>query len=558
MSQTEIEQLRDRITQLEAAIADLTGGARRPAQPPAAELVDSGAPDGTPEGASRRHLLRAAAAAAGAAAIASVATSGEAHAVDPNDLELGAGLQVTSGHTEANYSGTTPGAAFLFQVGTTLAPTNSAFMLHSSALVGASTHGTHWTGVLGYSEAGGGRGVCGAATGSSSIGVRGEGPTGVDAVSTTSTGTAIIGAADGGYGVRGTSVSSIGVVGNSSGSTGVYGSGTIGVRGEGATEGVHGEGLGVGNGVQGNAAGAGYGVVGTSASGAGVHGTGLTVGVLGMCGTTGTGVEGRSTDGVGTFGTSTSTYGVAGISIDQIGVYGEGAVGGVQGNAGSTGTGVSGDGRVGVAATGSDYAFAVTGAGRSGLRLSAATHTSGMRAAPSLRTDTHDVGELDMDANGDLWWCVAAGTPGTWRKLSGPSSAGAFHAVTPGRVYDSRVATPGPIAPLAAGAERTVSVRDRRSTVDGSVTLADFVPAGATAIAANVTVVDTVGAGFLTANPGGVHDVNAATINWSASGQILNNGVILTLDAGRELNVIAGGGTGTATHFVIDVTGYYR
>ena len=103
-----------------------------------------------------------------------------------------------------------------------------------------------------------------------------------------------------------------------------------------------------------------------------------------------------------------------------------------------------------------------------------------------------------------------------------------------------------------------MSVRDRRSTVDGVVALADFVPAGATAIAANVTVVNTVGAGFLTANPAGVHEINAATINWSATGQILNNGVILTLDAARELNVIAGGGASASTDFVIDVTGYYR
>ena len=63
--------------------------------------------------------------------------------------------------------------------------------------------------------------------------------------------------------------------------------------------------------------------------------------------------------------------------------------------------------------------------------------------------------------------------------------------------------------------------------------------------------------GFLTVNPGGTVTINAATINWSASGQILNNGVTLTLNASRELTVIAGGSAGAATDFVIYVTGFY-
>jgi len=48
------------------------------------------------------------------------------------------------------------------------------------------------------------------------------------------------------------------------------------------------------------------------------------------------------------------------------------------------------------------------------------------------------------------------------------------------------------------------------------------------------------------------------TVNWFGSGQILNNGVTLTLNAQRELTIIAGGDTTAGTHIVIDVTGYYR
>ena len=168
------------------------------------------------------------------------------------------------------------------------------------------------------------------------------------------------------------------------------------------------------------------------------------------------------------------------------------------------------------------------------------------------------LGVLDLDGNYDLWFCVADGAPGTWRKISGPATAGAFHAVTPGRVYDSRLAMPGPATPLSLGVTRTISVAGRRDITTGEVVQTDFVAAGATAIACNVTVVSTTGAGFLVGNPGGVTTIGAATINWSTSGQILNNGVILTLNGARELTLVAGGSSGSSAHVVIDVTGYYR
>jgi hypothetical protein len=81
---------------------------------------------------------------------------------------------------------------------------------------------------------------------------------------------------------------------------------------------------------------------------------------------------------------------------------------------------------------------------------------------------------------------------------------------------------------------------------------------GATAITFNLAIVDTVGAGFLSVNPGDVTTFTAATINWSANGQILNNGTVCKLDAQRRLMVFCGGAATASTQFVIDVTGYYR
>ena len=151
-----------------------------------------------------------------------------------------------------------------------------------------------------------------------------------------------------------------------------------------------------------------------------------------------------------------------------------------------------------------------------------------------------------------IWYSPASGV---YRKLAGTGTAGAFHALSPARLYDSRAAAPS-VGSIATGGTRTLSMADKRDLTTGNVTTANYVPAGATAITCNVTVVNTAGSGFLTVNPGGTTEVNAATINWFGAGQILNNGVTVTLNAAREVTVICGG-SGASADFVIDVTGYF-
>ena len=244
----------------------------------------------------------------------------------------------------------------------------------------------------------------------------------------------------------------------------------------------------------------------------------------------------RQKTGVYGYTNTTEGNGVVGstVSDNSIGVYGKSTPSG----AGTGGVGVSGDGPTGVKArgvatgldalasagtgvvavgTGGDGVFGVSAAGPAGSAAirgiggdygiaSNATGKANMflqpnnnfligttpKTVPSARTDAHLVGELE-NVDGDLWWCVVAGTPGTWRKISGPTVAGAFHAVTPGRVYDSRNTLPSP-GPLSAGGHRTVSVADRRDAnlTTGAVVQADFVPSGATAVSANVTITGTV------------------------------------------------------------------
>ncbi len=198
-----------------------------------------------------------------------------------------------------------------------------------------------------------------------------------------------------------------------------------------------------------------------------------------------------------------------------------------------------------------------SGPGSSGARLGgvhANLVLAPSGAAAPARSGARSTGEIVMDGAGSLWVCVSGGTPGSWRKLAGPATAGAFHPISPVRVYDSRLPDPAP-GTLANGESRVVSVKDGRNEGTGAVDAADAVPDGAIAVAGNLTIVETSGAGFLSVMPGDAATRVGSTINWSANGQIVANGFVSRVDGSRQVKVFAGGGT---THFVIDITGYYR
>lgn len=211
------------------------------------------------------------------------------------------------------------------------------------------------------------------------------------------------------------------------------------------------------------------------------------------------------------------------------------------------------------------YTEAANGAGVVGLgnvASSVGVRAKGQKAAVLLdplgtsgpaRSDAHSTGELIEDVGGNLWLCVADGTPGTWRKLAGPATAGAFHPVAPTRVYDSRQPTPAP-GLLGPNSNRVVSVKDGRNAA-GAVTAPDAVPAGATAIAYNLTVTGATGTNFLAVEPGDSTTFVASAINFYAGTDIANASVV-KVDASRQIKVF-GGDIGGSTHFIIDVVGYY-
>jgi hypothetical protein len=227
----------------------------------------------------------------------------------------------------------------------------------------------------------------------------------------------------------------------------------------------------------------------------------------------------------------------------------------VLGLAQGSSTGVAGAGDTGVGVFGSSQVVGVLGASTIGLGAifsggSAALRLDNNKAsppAPPARSDAHNAGELEPDKDNSLWLCVTTGTPGSWRKLAGPTTAGALH-VLPStiRVYDSR---PG-FAPLG-GTKGTLGANQQR-VVDGK--LGGAVPAGASAVLANLTIVSASGSGFLAAFKNGIAWPGNSTLNWDHAAQVAANSAVVALDASAQFQVRAS----NPVDYIVDVVGYYR
>ena len=235
-------------------------------------------------------------------------------------------------------------------------------------------------------------------------------------------------------------------------------------------------------------------------------------------------------------GTSTAILG-SNSGTSGVGVLGE------QTNVSSAGVGVLGQAASGIGVIGRGSVADIV-ADRSGyVWLSKHAFT----AAPV----TGAVGAIARDDTGSLWYCYAAGK---WRKLAGAGTAGSFHPIEPVRVYDSRAALPTPGA-MARITNRVISVKDARNAA-GTVTGADVVPAGATAVTFNVTCTSTTGANYLSVTPGDTAATpNTSTLNWPG-GIDLANASTVKLDANRQIKIFMGDQPGSA-HVIVDITGYY-
>ncbi len=82
------------------------------------------------------------------------------------------------------------------------------------------------------------------------------------------------------------------------------------------------------------------------------------------------------------------------------------------------------------------------------------------------------------------------------------------------------------------------------------------IPAGAVAVALNVTVTQPTAAGNLRLFPAGLPVPLVSTINYSAGQTRANNAVVALSDTG-DLDVHCAQASGS-THFVVDVYGYLK
>ena len=115
---------------------------------------------------------------------------------------------------------------------------------------------------------------------------------------------------------------------------------------------------------------------------------------------------------------------------------------------------------------------------------------------------------------------------------------GAFHAVTPDRVLDTR----DPLDPMGPGETITVPIAG----------LGD-VPEDAVAVAVNVTVTAPTAEGWLTVWPAGDSMPPTSTINF-VPGQTVANAATLRLGVDGEVSINNSAGS---THVVVDVAGWY-
>ncbi|MCU1366744.1 MAG: hypothetical protein JWN39_2383 [Ilumatobacteraceae bacterium] len=178
---------------------------------------------------------------------------------------------------------------------------------------------------------------------------------------------------------------------------------------------------------------------------------------------------------------------------------------------------------------------------------------AGGHGTAGIPTSAASLGSFAMDPGGNLYFCVGTGTPGLFRKLAGPGSAGTLHLLPqPKRVFDSRADQPP--QPPAGGGPKGILVSGTSVAIDCKAN-GSGVPADAAGVAFNLTITGTVLSGFLTTWGAGAQP-GTSSINWTSAGADVANGVTIACDAGALIHVAAGGGG--STHFIVDVTGYYR
>jgi hypothetical protein len=70
-------------------------------------------------------------------------------------------------------------------------------------------------------------------------------------------------------------------------------------------------------------------------------------------------------------------------------------------------------------------------------------------------------------------------------------------------------------------------------------------------------VISIAGVGALAVYANGQPQPSSSSINWSAGGQVLANGLTSACDASQQVGVAIVASTGASTDFIVDVIGFY-
>lgn len=161
------------------------------------------------------------------------------------------------------------------------------------------------------------------------------------------------------------------------------------------------------------------------------------------------------------------------------------------------------------------------------------------------------LGDIVRDASGNMFACVGAGTPGVWRKLAGPQTAGQLHLLpSPQQAAETRsgLGVAG-TAPIPIGGSVTVNVG---STVPS-------VPAGATGVIGTIGAFAPSGprftaSGNLAVVAGGAGPAGLA-VTFLTGNDFAASLYVSALSAARTLSVFS---YGSSAHVSMDVIGYFR
>ncbi len=179
-------------------------------------------------------------------------------------------------------------------------------------------------------------------------------------------------------------------------------------------------------------------------------------------------------------------------------------------------------------------------------------------SAPASRSDAHFVGEMLVDSSGLLWYCVATGMPGVWRKIGGPGVQGNLNLLgAPDRFADTRdgtIGNQGQSGPFGDGTDIIFTIGGRTGRDSQTI------PANAVSILGNITAITPNGGGLLKVMPSStVRTQGTATVNFNTGFNTANSFTSRMQLNGSNQNgqiKVAVFGT-TSVHFTVDVVGYY-